>query len=161
MIDYGIICLFALQIAALAGALWAWSSIRYEIREVRELKNAVDTQQGIMKGQISSLQEYMEGQISSLRALEVVPRNLQKKMDEWEANMASLQSASDTMGQRIRSLHSRINADLRHSKAKAAADDDDDQAEPIDQGQQLIFPAPPPAPPAPAVAPGFGRKRTA
>jgi len=161
MIDYGIICLFTLQLAALAGAVMAWSALRVEIREVREIKSTVDSQQGAMQGQISSLEGRIQEKIEELRELGSVPRALQAKMGEWEGHMGGMQGSVDAMGDRIRSLHSRINASLRHLK-REAENEADDQAE--DPGQQIMFPvasAPPPAPPAPAVAPGFGRKRTA
>jgi hypothetical protein len=161
MIDYGIICLFALQLAALAGALVAWWSLRHEMADVLAMKSALAAQDVAQQGQISSLEGRISDKIAHVQGLEEVPRTLQKKMVEWEGTMGGMQGSIDAMGDRIRSLHSRINASLRHLKRDA---DPDDQGDPPDQGQQLIFPSAPPsppAPPAPAVAPGFGRKRTA
>ena len=157
IVDFGLICMFVIQLAFVMAVYHAWRGIKADISALevlREGHRAVMSRMDAMEAQ----REALSGRVADIEA---APRAAKARIEDVEVAMAKAGRRMDGLEEKQLSFSGRLSAFARHRKVK----EDDEETDPAPQGEGDIIPLgqmPPgsiplsqPPPPA-AVPPGFG-----
>jgi len=158
MIDFGLLCLFTLQVAMVLLVYHAWRGIKAEISALdvhRQSITAVTTT-------IAALSSKIDAYATRIADIEASPKAARSKIEDLADALSKYDRRVDAIEGKVASLGGRISAFARH---RPKVDDDDDDVAPAPKGEGMQIPMgqmPPGAirltdtPPPGAVPPGFG-----
>lgn len=156
-VDFGLVCLFVIQVALVLLVYHAWKGIKAEITalEVHRRDNAA-----IASG-IASLRAEIDAIAKRMGEVEAAPKAGKARMDELTDQLSKGDRKTDALESKIASLSARISAQARW---KPKVDDDDETAPASEEeGKETLMGKLPPGairlnepPPQGAVPPGFG-----
>lgn len=162
-VDYGLVSMFAIQLAIVLASYHAWRGIKAEISALEVLRQG----NAAVTSRVESFLEKVEAVAGRVSTLEAEPKKQKDRVGELEDALAKGDRRADALDAKLLSLGARVSAYAKHRKVK---DEDEEEKDPAPQGEGEEIPMgmmPPGSiplgrqPTQSAVPPGFGvvRKR--
>lgn len=160
MIDFGLLALFAVQVALAFLVYHAWNGIKREIKDVLALKEDIKTSTEAGHAATKSAVENAATIEERVKAAEAIPGALVKRVTLLEETLKESDRLLSNHGERITSLGARLSSHLREFKRSRgdtdpASKDEDAESITMEASPGSLFDAQQPAP-DPGIRPGFG-----
>lgn len=171
-VDFGLICMFVIQLAIVFGVYHAWRGIKAEISALevhrqsnRDVTSGIDAIRAEVKALDKCLAEATAMLERRIADVEAAPRAGKARMEEFADQLVKVERRVEALDGKLVSLSGRLSAFARHRKV--SDDEEEQETAPAPQGEGEQIPLgfmPPGAIPlsvqpqaqAPVVPPGFG-----
>jgi len=130
IVDYGLVSMFAIQLAIVLATYHAWRGIKAEISALEALRQgnaAVTSRIVAIDGQVDSLKDRVQ-------TLEAEPKKQKDRVGELEDALAKGDRRNDAIEAKILSLGARLSAYAKHRKVK---DEEEKDPAPEGEGEQI------------------------
>lgn len=156
-VDFGLICLFALQAGMVMAVYHAWRGIKAEISALEALRRG----NAEVASRVDVFAAKMDAQAERISALESAPKAARNRLEEFGEDLKGLDRKVEAVDTKVVSLAARLSA---YGRKRKEVEEETDPA-PQGEGEQMDLTSMPPGsirlapenqPPQAAVPPGFG-----
>lgn len=132
-VDYGLVSMFAIQLAIVLATYHAWRGIKAEISALESLRagNAAVT------SRVDALSAKMDTQAERISSLDAAPKATKARIEELEALCGKVDRRVEALDGKIVSVSARVSAYAKHRKA---AVEDEEETDPAPQGEGDTIP---------------------
>jgi len=160
-IDFGLICLFTLQLGLVMLTYHAWKGIKAEISALEVLREG----NRAVTSRVDAFTTKMDSLSDRVLAIEAEPKKQKDRVGDVEDLLAKADRRTDALDAKVVSLGARVSAFAKHRKVKE--EDEETDPAPQGEGEQIPYGTMPPgsiplerqSAQASAVPPGFGVTR--
>lgn len=131
-VDFGLICLFTIQLALVFLCYHAWKGIKAEISALEALRQG----NAAVTSRLDAITAKMEALGTRVSEVETAPKAGKARMEELADSLARSDRKADAIESKVTSLAARVSAYARHRKSV----NEDEETDPAPEGEGLQIP---------------------
>jgi len=138
MIDFGLICMFALQLFAVIAVVFVWNRITSEVTAVKRIKDDFVRSEAATANALTSQTKTIEAVELRMGKVEDMPTAARKRLEEAESKIAVLRGDLSSLESKHASTAARVSINARWEKKKAAEAEEEGETAPASEEESPI-----------------------